>query len=357
MHTPIAAPVTTIEWRDDGVRFLDQTLLPSEENYVQTDDYRVIADAIIHLRLRGAPLIGIAAAYGVALAARHSGQKEESAVKRAVTGAIDTLRATRPTAVNLFEALSRMERLLVRGPGGPDLPDRLLAEARSIHTEDEKMCLEIGANGADLIPDRATVITHCNAGALATGGIGTALGVIVTAVARGRRVNVYADETRPLFQGARLTAWELTRAGIPVTVITDSTAPSLMRGEKIDAVIIGADRISRNGDVANKIGSYGLALAASAHAIPFYVAAPSTTVDPGSSTGADIPIEERERTEISEFAGRMLVPSGAGTRAPAFDVTPARFVSAIITDRGVHRPPYDFGTFSKPSTDRAGEPG
>lgn len=321
----------TIEWRDGSVRFLDQTLLPGEEATVRTDDYRVVADAIRTLRIRGAPLIGIAAAYAVALAARAGADVE---------AAIAHLAATRPTAVNLFSALGRMERA-ARAAAGRDAAERLLQEALAIHAEDEEMCLAIGRNGAALIPDPATVVTHCNAGALATGGIGTALGVIVTA-ARTGRVKVFAGETRPLFQGSRLTAWELGKAGVPVTVVTDAAVPWLMTREGVDAVIIGADRIAANGDTANKIGSYALARAASDHGVPFYVAAPSTTIDPGTATGAGIPIEERDPSDVAEWGGKRIAAPAAVIWSPAFDVTPARFISAIVTETGVFRPPYDF---------------
>jgi methylthioribose-1-phosphate isomerase len=323
----------TIEWRNERVRFLDQTLLPGEETYVETADFRVVADAIRSLKVRGAPLIGIAAAYAVALAVRHSGNAEE---------AIRELASTRPTAVNLFAALRRMEGVVRRHAGSPDLPERALAGARAIHAEDERMCREIGANGEPLVPDGATIVTHCNAGALATGGIGTALGVIVSAAAAGKKVRVYAGETRPLFQGARLTAWELSKAGIDVTVVTDGTIPWLMARSHVDLVIIGADRIAANGDVANKIGSYALARAAADHAVPFYVAAPVTTIDPSIAGGEGIPIEERPASDVAVLEGRAITPAGVRVWAPAFDVTPARYVTAIITETGVHTPPYAF---------------
>jgi methylthioribose-1-phosphate isomerase len=324
----------TIEWRDGSVRFLDQTLLPGEETYVETADYRVVAGAIRALAIRGAPLIGIAAAYGVVLAVREGVSFDAAA---------DLLAATRPTAVNLFSALERMRRAEQASPSGPGAADRLLGEARAIHAEDERMCAAIGRHGAALLPDPAVVVTHCNAGALATGGIGTALGVIVTAAAAGKKIRVYAGETRPLFQGARLTAWELDRAGIDVTVLTDGSVPYLMSRTRVDAVVIGADRIAANGDVANKIGSYGLARAAAEHGVPFYVAAPGTTVDPSTPTGAGIPIEERAPSDVAEWEGKRIAAPGVKIWAPAFDVTPAQFVTAIITETGVHLPPYRFG--------------
>jgi methylthioribose-1-phosphate isomerase len=326
----------TIEWRDGSVRFLDQTLLPGEESYVETADYRVVAGAIRALAIRGAPLIGIAAAYAVVLAARE-GEPLEAAIAH--------LASTRPTAVNLFAALERMRRAV---PAGQGAADTLLVEARAIHAEDERMCAAIGRHGAPLIPDPAVVVTHCNAGALATGGIGTALGVIVTAAAAGKKLRVYAGETRPLFQGSRLTAWELARAGIDVTLLTDGSVPYLMSRTRVDAVIIGADRIAANGDVANKIGSYALARAAAEHGVPFYVAAPTTTIDPATLTGAGIPIEERAASDVAEWDGKRIAAEGAKIWAPAFDVTPARFVTAIITEAGVHSPPYRFGRDEAP---------
>ncbi len=333
----------TIEWRDGRVRFLDQTRLPVDESYVETTDYRVIADAIRSLKIRGAPLIGIAAAYGVALAAQYPLSPGPGTA--GIESAIAHLASTRPTAVNLFRALDRMRDLLAapaRLVASPDLAHQALAEARAIHDEDAEMCRAIGERGQVLIPDRAVIVTHCNAGALATGGIGTALGIILSAAAAGKHIRVYAGETRPLFQGARLTAWELQKAGIDVTVVTDGTVPWLMSRERIDAVIIGADRIAANGDVANKIGSYGLARAAWDHGVPFYVAAPVTTIDASIATGEEIPIEERSASDVAEWSGIRIAPAGVGVWAPAFDVTPARYVSAIITDAGVHRPPYGF---------------
>ncbi len=343
----------TIEWRDGKVRFLDQTRLPGDETCIETSDYRVVADAIRSLKIRGAPLIGIAAAYGVALAARYP--QTVAPVNDHLAAAMEQLAGTRPTAVNLFWALDRMRGVLRRHAGAADLAQRALAEARAIHAEDERMCRAIGSHGQGLIPDPAVIVTHCNAGALATGGIGTALGVIVSAAAAGKKIRVYAGETRPLFQGARLTAWELKKAGIDVTVVTDSTVPWLMSRSRIDAVIIGADRIAANGDVANKIGSYGLARAAADHGVPFYVAAPVTTIDASIATGEDIPIEERSASDVAEWAGTRIVPLGVGVWAPAFDVTPARYVTAIVTESGVHRPPYGF-TSSPGSPVRTGKP-
>lgn len=333
--------MTTIEWRDGTVRFLDQTRLPEQEVLVDTDDYRVVADAIRTLRIRGAPLIGIAAAYAAALAARRTpaGEPPDPRLKRALA----RLGATRPTAVNLFHALDRVRAALPPGGDRDAIAAAALGAARELHREDERMCRAIGAHGSALVPDGAAIVTHCNAGALATGGIGTALGIITTAAAAGKAPTVFADETRPLLQGSRLTAWELERAGIPVTLLPDGAAAWLMASRRIDLVLIGADRIAANGDTANKVGSYGLALAAAAHNVPFYVAAPSSTIDPSLPSGDGIPIEERGAEELTEWGGVRVAPRGAGAWTPAFDVTPARLIAAIVTERGVHRPPYRFG--------------
>jgi methylthioribose-1-phosphate isomerase len=335
--------VTTIEWRGDRVRFLDQTRLPLAEEFIETDRYTVIADAIRSLSIRGAPLIGIAAAYGVALAVRSAvrdGFTPEEAMRQAIT----LLKSTRPTAVNLAWALNRISSRCLRADSSGDLAERCLAEAKSIHEEDIRMCRAIGEAGAALIPDNAAILTHCNAGALATGGQGTALSVVVTAYRSGKVRTVFASETRPAFQGARLTTWELRKAGIDVTLITDSTAAYLMQKRAIDLVIVGADRIAANGDTANKIGSYSHAVAARAHNIPFYVAAPSSTVDGAIDDGSQIPIEERSGEELTTINGISIAPAGVRTYTPAFDVTPAEYITAIITERGVHRPPYKFAT-------------
>jgi len=336
--------VEPIEWRDGKVRFLDQTQLPAREITTETDDPLVIVEAIRTLAIRGAPLIGIAAAYAVALAAVPpvaAGKPPGTAADR-VRGAMELLAGTRPTAVNLFSALGRMKETLDRCAGPAEIAPRLLETARAIHAEDAAMCAAIGRFGAGLLPADATVITHCNAGALATGGIGTALGVITTASSLGKIRRVYVGETRPLFQGARLTAWELSGSGIDVTVMTDSSAPYLMIKERVDAVIIGADRIAANGDVANKIGSYALARAAADHGIPFYVAAPTTTIDPSLPEGGAIPIEVRAAEELTFSGTGRIVPGGASVWTPAFDVTPHEYVTAIVTENGVNRPPYSF---------------
>ncbi len=324
-----------IAWTPDfGVRILDQTLLPETEHYLTLDTVDAVAEAIRTLRVRGAPLIGIAAAMGVTLALRR-----RAATLDDVCAASAQLGATRPTAVNLHWARGRMERRAVAAArAGEDLTRALQGEATAIWDEDRAMCIRIGVAGAALIEGDAVVLTHCNAGALATGGMGTALAPVYTLHQAGRRVSVVADETRPLLQGSRLTAWELQRAGVPVTVIADGMAASRLRRGDITCVIVGADRIAANGDVANKIGTYGLALAARAHGVPFYVAAPSSTVDVATPDGAAIPIEERAAEEVATVGGRRTAPGGVQIWNPAFDVTPAALVTAIITDRGVVAP-------------------
>jgi len=323
-----------IAWTPDrAVRILDQTLLPDEERYLDLRTVDAVAEAIRSLRVRGAPLIGIAAAMGLTLATR-----EEPSLER-VCAAAAALGATRPTAVNLRWALDRMERRAAAAvAGGEDLRQALLTEADAIWTEDREMCARIGAAGAELIGGDALVLTHCNAGALATGGMGTALAPVYVLHQAGRRVAVITDETRPLLQGSRLTAWELTRAGVPCTVIADGMAASRLRQGDVTCVLVGADRIAANGDVANKIGTYGLALAARAHGVPFYVAAPTSTVDPATPDGTRIPIEQRSADEVAGWRGRRAAPVGVDVWNPAFDVTPAGLVTAIITDRGVFAP-------------------
>ena len=322
------AVLSPLKWNRalPALELLDQRLLPREERWVCMRDYRQVAQAIRDMVVRGAPAIGCAAAYGVALGAL---------AKEPLDEVIALLRATRPTAVNLFWALDRMARIR------PAEPERLVAEAIRIHLEDIEACLAIGKNGASLLPE-GTVLTHCNAGALATGGYGTALGVVRAAHAAGRRLRVFADETRPFLQGARLTAWELQKSGIDVTVITDNMAAWLMQRGEIQSVIVGADRIAKNGDTANKIGTYGVALAAREHGLPFYVAAPRSTIDRAIASGAEIPIEERDPREVTHLPGGEipLTPGGVAVRNPAFDVTPNRLIAAIITEAGVARPPY-----------------
>ncbi len=309
-----------MEWRDGVVRILDQTRLPAEVAYIETRDWRDVADAIARLAVRGAPLIGIAAAYALALALRAGDDMAKAAAG---------LAATRPTAVNLRWAL---DRVLAASDAE--------AEALRIHDEQRAADLRMGELGAALIQPHSTVLTHCNAGSLATGGIGSALGVIKTAHWQDRNIRVIVDETRPLLQGARLTAWELEREGIPYEVIVDAAAAGLIARRQVQAVIVGADRIAANGDVANKVGTYGLALAAQAHGVPFYVVAPASTIDRATAAGDAIDIEERNASEVTSFAGIASAPTGAHARNPAFDVTPASLVTAIVTERGILRAPY-----------------
>ncbi len=331
-----------IEWDASGcLRLIDQTLLPAQLKYLHCRDVETVWEAIKMLRVRGAPAIGIAAAYGVVLAAL---QQDSQDVSNRVLAAANYLATSRPTAVNLFWALDRMRgtanRFLQADTDAVgSLADALLAEAKQIHAEDRDMCHAIGRHGSSLIADGATLITHCNAGGLATAEYGTALSVMFTCQDQGKSLRVYADETRPLWQGARLTAWELSQRGIPVTVICDSMAAHVMQTQSIDAVIVGADRITARGDAANKIGTYGLAVCARHHNIPFYVAAPSSTFDLSITDGGDIPIEQRDASEVVAPYGTTVAPEGVPAYNPAFDVTPAELISAIITERGiVHSP-------------------
>lgn len=336
----------TVRWREDGpvVEILDQTRLPEEEVWLAHRGAAEVADSIRTLRVRGAPAIGVAAAWALALeAARLRGEPFEH-VRSRLDEAADLLASTRPTAVNLFWAIERMRARLGALGAGEDPARALREEAAAVHREDREMCRRIGEHGLPLLMaegGEVRILTHCNAGALATGGMGTALAPVYLAHAAGRRVHVYADETRPVLQGSRLTAWEMTRAGIPVTLIADTVAGHLMRQGKVDLVIVGADRIAANGDVANKIGTYALAVLARAHGIPFYVAAPTSTFDPATPTGEAIPIEERDPDEVRRGFGRLTAPADVPVYSPAFDVTPAELVTAIVTDRGVLRPPYD----------------
>jgi methylthioribose-1-phosphate isomerase len=312
----------TLRWESDALVLLDQTRLPLEKSELRCTTVDAVVDAIKRLAVRGAPAIGVAGAYGVALAALRGEN---------IPAAIEALAQSRPTAVNLFWALDRMR---LRFEAGADAA-ALLREARAIEEDDAARCLRIGDHGAALLPETATVITHCNAGALATAGIGTALSVVYRAAELGKKIRVYADETRPLLQGARITAWELMESGVDVTLITDGMAAAVMSRMQIDAVVVGADRIAANGDVANKIGTFGLALAARHHSVPFYVAAPISTIDPKMPDGARIPIEERAGEEVTEPFGSRIAPRGVKVFNPAFDVTPHAFVTALITDRGV----------------------
>jgi methylthioribose-1-phosphate isomerase len=320
-----------IVWRGDALELLDQRLLPRETKFVVCRSAHEVAVAIRDMVVRGAPAIGVSAAYGLALAAR-SGED--------VLAAAAELRASRPTAVNLAWAVERMLGVW-RGGSQPADAGALAAEAQRIFDQDIESNRRLGRFGAELLGARSTVLTHCNAGALATAGYGTALGVIRAAIEGGKQVAVFADETRPYLQGARLTAWELQRDGIDVTLITDSMAGHFFQQGKFDAVVVGADRIAANGDTANKIGTYTLAVLAGAHGVPFYIAAPASTVDLDCPNGAAIPIEERSSREVTEIGGASIAPEGVPARHPAFDVTPARLITAIITDRGVLRPPYE----------------
>lgn len=337
--------IPTLEWTPEGVRFLDQTRLPLEETYVLATGYQQVADVIVTMVVRGAPAIGVSAAMGVALGVDRSTASTVEELAREVRQMCQVLAATRPTAVNLFWAISRMEELFYKLQQTPgitlaEIRAAMVAEALKMYDEDIAACRAMGAHGASLLPAEGGVLTHCNAGALATCGYGTALGVIRSAVEQGSKIQVFADETRPFLQGARLTAWELMHDGIPTTVLCDNMAASLMRRGKIQAVIVGADRIAANGDVANKIGTYGVAILAKEHGIPFYVAAPWSTIDLDTAHGDDIIIEERAAIEVTHHAGKQLTPDGVGVENPAFDVTPAKYVTAIITERGVLRAPY-----------------
>jgi len=335
----------TIEWQDDAIVMVDQRKLPGVEVYVRARTAQEMARAIKTMVIRGAPAIGVAAAYGIALAMRRSAATGTTKFASEFQRACDLMRATRPTAVNLFWAIERMKRCFAAaaqaGQSVEEIKARLAGEARQIHDEDVASCRAIGAHGATLVPDGARILTHCNAGALATAGYGTALGVVRGAIEQGKQVSVYADETRPFLQGARLTAWELTRDGIPTTVITDSMAGWMMHQGLIDLVVVGSDRIAANGDVANKIGTYSVAVLAREHGLPFYVAAPASTVDLATAGGGEIPIEERDGREVTHVGPTRVAPEGASVRNPAFDVTPNRYVTAIITERGVFRAPYE----------------
>ena len=335
--------IQTLEWTDNGVRFLDQTKLPTEEIYItcKTDDQ--VADAIRTMVVRGAPAIGVATAMGIALAAKNSKAETAGELKRDLDRACDIIGKTRPTAVNLFWAIRRMqekfERIRIRPV--PQIKQALIEEAQRMHAEDIAANQAMGRHGATLMPSTGGILTHCNAGALATAGYGTALGVIRAAVEQGKKIHVYADETRPFLQGSRLTAWELMKDGIPTTVISDNMAGAMMKQGKIGAIVVGADRIAANGDVANKIGTYTVAVLAKEHGIPFYVAAPISTVDLACPDGSKIPIEQRNAKEVTHIAGKQMTPDGVAIENPAFDVTPAKYVAAIITENGIARAPYE----------------
>jgi methylthioribose-1-phosphate isomerase len=333
--------VRTVEWKDGAVRLLDQSLLPEKVAFLDCRDYQAVARAITELRVRGAPAIGVTAAMGVALGAQSVNAMSYDSFSYAMLEVFDCLAATRPTAVNLFWAIERMKRMVAALRGRPvaEIKRRLVEESQRILDEDIAMNKAMGRHGAALVKDGHTILTHCNAGALATAGYGTALGVVRAAWEEGKKIRVLADETRPVLQGARLTAWELMQDGIPVTLITDNMAGALMKQGLIHLCIVGADRIAANGDVANKIGTYSIAVLAKVHGIPFYVAAPHSTIDLAMPSGEQIPIEQRNPWEVTSVCGTAQVaPAGVEVLNPAFDVTPASYVTAVITERGVFQP-------------------
>ena len=337
--------IPTLEWLPTGVNFLDQTKLPLEETYVLATDYKQVATVIRDMITRGAMVIGVSAAMGVALGIQNSTATKISALDAEVAEICDHLAATRPTAVNLFWGIGQIRDLYTQLATANTpisvIKERVVARARQMYDEDIAACRQLGANGADLLPQTGTILTHCNAGALAACGYGSALGVIRAAVERGHIIDVFADETRPYLQGARLTAWELMKDSIPTTVLCDNMSASLMKQGRIQACIVGADRIAANGDTANKIGTYGVAILAKEHGIPFYVAAPWSTIDINTAHGDLIPIEQRDPREVTHSNGRQMTPHGVGIENPAFDVTPAKYITAIITERGVLRAPYE----------------
>lgn len=335
--------IKTLYWENGKLKLLDQRLLPGEVKYIACSDVESAREAIKNLTVRGAPAIGAAAAYAMALAARESAAENSAGLLADLKQAAEHLKTSRPTAVNLSWAVERVLALAVKnGDKSPaEIRKIILAEARQISEEDRDTCRMLSANGAELLKDGDSVITYCNAGALATAGMGTALGVIYAAAEQGRKIKAYACETRPLLQGARLTSWELSRKNIDVTLICDNTAGWVMRRNMADAVIIGADRIAANGDSANKIGSYPLAVLAKYHKLPFYVCAPVSTFDFSLESGGDIPIEERSGDEVTRFAGTETAPPGIKTYSPAFDVVPAELITAIVTEKGIIRPPFE----------------
>ena len=334
--------IITLEWTTTGIRFIDQTKLPTEETYITATNYQQVADIITTMVVRGAPAIGVAAAMGVAIGIQNSDAKDVPALRADLNKISKILAATRPTAVNLFWAIDRMNQKFdqVAHLPVPEIKAALVEESKRMHVEDIASNQAMGRHGAVLLPAIGNVLTHCNAGALATAGYGTALGVIRAAVESGKKLHVFADETRPFLQGARLTAWELMKDGIPTTVLPDSAAGSMMRAGKIGAIVVGADRIAANGDTANKIGTYQVAVLAKENNVPFYVAAPFSTIDLNTPDGNGIPIEQRNPKEVTHFSGKQITPDGVSIANPAFDVTPAKYVTAIITERGVARAPY-----------------
>jgi methylthioribose-1-phosphate isomerase len=337
----------TVFWQDGAVRLIDQTRLPSELIILECHDWREVAEAIRTMKLRGAPAIGVAAAYGLALAAHQSQAATPAALLAELAAAAAGLQATRPTAVNLAWGLQRVLRraqaLAASGAAVDAIRSALLAEAEAMAEEDIATNRRMGAYGATLIPDGARILTHCNTGALATVDYGTALGVMRTAHEQGKRLHVWVDETRPYLQGARLTAWELQQLGIPCTLITDNMAGHFMQRGQVDMIFVGGDRVAANGDTANKIGTYSLAVLAQAHGLPFYVVVPTSTIDLTIPDGEHIPIEERSPEEVTHIAGVRIAPEGVSAAHPAFDVTPQRLLTAIVTERGIVRPPFDCG--------------
>ncbi len=335
--------IQTLEWTNSGVRFIDQTKLPTEETYVNCTTHEQVADVIRSMVVRGAPAIGVSAAMGIALGVQNSKAANADELALELDQICAVIGKTRPTAVNLFWAIRRMQDKFasLRACPMPQIKQVLIEEAKRMHAEDIAANQAMGRHGAALMPTSGGVLTHCNAGALATCGYGTALGVIRAAVEQGKKIHVYADETRPFLQGSRLTAWELMKDGIPTTVISDNMAGAMMKQGKIGAIVVGADRIAANGDVANKIGTYTVAVLAKEHAIPFYVAAPVSTIDLATPDGSKIPIEQRSANEVTHIAGKQMVPEGVSVENPAFDVTPAKYVAAIITERGIARAPYE----------------
>jgi len=335
--------IQTLEWTQSGVVFIDQTKLPTEEVYVTCTTHQQVADAIRNMIVRGAPAIGVAAAMGIAIGVQKSKANNIGDLQKEFAGICENMGQTRPTAVNLFWAIRRMTEKFesLRSKTIPQIQQALIEESQRMHAEDIAINRAMGRHGSALMPASGGVLTHCNAGALATAGYGTALGVIRAAIEDGKNIHVYADETRPFLQGSRLTAWELMKDGIPTTVISDNMSGAMMRQGKIGAVIVGADRIAANGDVANKIGTYTVAVLAKEHNIPFYVAAPISTIDLATPDGSKIPIEQRSPAEVTHIAGKAIAPEGVGVENPAFDVTPAKYVTAIVTERGIARPPYD----------------
>ncbi len=331
-----------IIWCGDHAELIDQTALPTEENWISCSTPEKIAWAIETMKVRGAPAIGVSAAYGMALAALNYASLPIESLKEKLAAASKLIGATRPTAVNLFWALKEMEKVWLNSDDPATLVQAMVKRAQEIATEDENMCKAIGRHGAALVPNNARILTHCNAGALATADYGTALGVIRAAFEEGKVKMVWADETRPFLQGARLTAWELHKDNIPVRLICDNMAGHFMQRGQIDMAVVGADRITANGDVANKIGTYSVAVLCKEHNIPFYVAAPYSTIDLNLHDGKDIPIEERKAEELTTMTGKRIAPEGIEVANPAFDVTPAKLITAIITEKGVFRPPFDF---------------